>query len=146
VRCDIPAHVYQATYSPNTQWSEIFARGAEIRDYWQAQARKHDVYKYVKLQHRVDEAEWDDTNFNWRVTVHNLKDGTTSAHSFDFVITAIGRFNQWKLPDYPGLNDYQGHRKWSKWYTGRAESAARCKTRYSLRSQPNVDRNIVGRR
>jgi cation diffusion facilitator CzcD-associated flavoprotein CzcO len=116
VRCDIPAHVYQATYSPNTQWSEVFARGAEIRDYWQVQARKHDVYKYVKLQHRVDEAEWDDAQSKWRVTVYNLKDGTTSTDTFDFVITAIGRFNQWKLPDYPGLNDYQGHlRHTSNW-------------------------------
>ena len=72
--------------------------------------------KSLQLQHRVDEAEWDDTHSNWRVIVHNLKDGTTAAHSFDFVITAIGRFNQWKLPNYPGLNDYQGHlRHTSNW-------------------------------
>ncbi|KAI4628044.1 hypothetical protein J4E80_002180 [Alternaria sp. BMP 0032] len=116
VRCDIPSHVYQATYSPNTQWSEIFARGAEIRDYWQTQAKKHDVYKYVRLRHRVDEAEWDDVQSKWRVTVRNLKDETTSTETFDFVITAIGRFNSWKLPDYPGLNDYQGHlRHTSNW-------------------------------
>ncbi|KAI4939092.1 uncharacterized protein J4E92_000375 [Alternaria infectoria] len=116
VRCDIPSHVYQATYSPNTQWSEIFARGAEIRDYWKAQAKKHDVYKYVRLRHRVDEAEWDDAQSEWRVTVRNLKDETTSTETFDFVITAIGRFNSWKLPDYPGLNDYQGHlRHTSNW-------------------------------
>ncbi|KAI4713964.1 hypothetical protein J4E89_001413 [Alternaria sp. Ai002NY15] len=116
VRCDIPSHVYQATYSPNTQWSEIFARGAEIRDYWQTQAKKHDVYKYVRLRHRVDEAEWDDAHSKWRVTVRDLKDETTSTETFDFVITAIGRFNSWKLPDYPGLNDYQGHlRHTSNW-------------------------------
>ncbi|KAI4678500.1 uncharacterized protein J4E84_008756 [Alternaria hordeiaustralica] len=116
VRCDIPSHVYQATYLPNTQWSEIFARGAEIRDYWQAQAKKHNVYKYVRLRHRVDAAEWDDAHSKWRVTVRNLKDDTTSTETFDFVITAIGRFNSWKLPDYPGLNDYQGHlRHTSNW-------------------------------
>ncbi|KAI4635546.1 uncharacterized protein J4E87_000498 [Alternaria ethzedia] len=116
VRCDIPSHVYQATYSPNTQWSEIFARGAEIRDYWQAQAKKHDVYKFVRLRHRVDEAEWDDAQSKWRVTVRNLKDEATTTETFDFVITAIGRFNSWKLPDYPGLNDYQGHlRHTSNW-------------------------------
>ncbi|KAI4650942.1 hypothetical protein J4E93_003299 [Alternaria ventricosa] len=116
VRCDIPSHVYQATYSPNTQWSEIFARGAEIRDYWQAQAKKHDVYKYVRLRHRVDEAEWDDAHSKWRVTLRNLKNETSSTETFDFVITAIGRFNSWKLPDYPGLNDYRGHlRHTSNW-------------------------------
>jgi cation diffusion facilitator CzcD-associated flavoprotein CzcO len=116
VRCDIPAHVYQSTFSPNTQWSEIFAKGAEIRDYWQAQAKKHGVYDYVKLRHRVDEAEWDDIQSKWRVKVHNLSTATSFTESFDFLITAIGRFNAWKLPDYPGLDEYKGHlRHTSNW-------------------------------
>ncbi|EUC37404.1 hypothetical protein COCCADRAFT_85485 [Bipolaris zeicola 26-R-13] len=116
VRCDIPAHVYQSTFSPNTQWSEIFAQGAEIRDYWQEQARKHDVYKYVKLRHRVDEAEWDNAKSQWNLQVHNLENGQTSTETFDFVIAAVGRFNAWKLPNYPGLDEYQGHlRHTSNW-------------------------------
>ncbi|KAJ4377228.1 hypothetical protein N0V83_000051 [Neocucurbitaria cava] len=116
VRCDIPAHVYQSTYSPNTQWSEIFAQGSEIRDYWQSQAKKHDVYKYVKLRHRVDEAEWDDAQSLWQVKVHDLVNDKTFTESFNFIITAIGRFNAWKLPDYPGLDEYKGFlRHTSNW-------------------------------
>ncbi|EDU49394.1 flavin-binding monooxygenas [Pyrenophora tritici-repentis Pt-1C-BFP] len=116
VRCDIPAHVYQSTFSPNTQWSEIFAQGAEIRDYWQAQARKHDVYKYIKLRHRVDEAEWDGASSQWSLKVQDLEKEKVTTESFDFVITAIGRFNAWKLPDYPGLDEFQGHlRHTSNW-------------------------------
>jgi cation diffusion facilitator CzcD-associated flavoprotein CzcO len=53
VRCDIPANVYQSTFEPWTQWSEGYAQGAEIRDYWQRVARKYDVYKYLKLRHKV---------------------------------------------------------------------------------------------
>lgn len=116
VRCDIPANVYQSTFSPNTQWSEIFAKGAEIRDYWQATARKHNVYQYVKLRHRVDDASWDDSNSKWDLKVHNLVDDVAIQEEFDFVITAIGRFNAWKLPDYPGLDEYKGHlRHTSNW-------------------------------
>jgi cation diffusion facilitator CzcD-associated flavoprotein CzcO len=108
--------VYQSSYSPNTQWSEIFAQGAEIRDYWQAQAKKHDVYKLVKLQHRVTEAEWDDVQSKWHLKVHNLSTDVSFTEAFDFVITAIGRFNAWKLPDYPGLDEYTGHlRHTSNW-------------------------------
>jgi cation diffusion facilitator CzcD-associated flavoprotein CzcO len=118
VRCDIPAHVYQSTFSPNTQWSEIFAKGAEIRDYWQAQARKHGVYDFVKLRHRVDEAVWDDAQAKWHVRVYDLNSGTSIVEEFDFVITAIGRFNAWKLPDYSGLDEYKGHlRHTSNWDT-----------------------------
>ncbi|PSN62256.1 FAD/NAD(P)-binding domain-containing protein [Corynespora cassiicola Philippines] len=116
VRCDIPAHVYQSTYSPNTQWSEVFAQGAEIRDYWQSRARKHDVYRYVRFGHRVEATEWDDAESQWSVTVHDLKANTTVVQRFDFVILAIGRFNAWKLPDYPGIADYKGHlRHTSNW-------------------------------
>jgi cation diffusion facilitator CzcD-associated flavoprotein CzcO len=116
VRCDIPAHVYQSTFSPNTQWSEIFAKGAEIRDYWQATARKHNVYKYVKLRHRVDDASWDDGKSKWSLKVQDLVNNKSINEEFDFVITAIGRFNAWKLPDYPGLDSYKGHlRHTSNW-------------------------------
>lgn len=34
----------------------------------------------------------------------------------DFVLPAIGRFNDWRLPDYPGVADYKGHiRHTSNW-------------------------------
>lgn len=38
----------------------------------------------------------------------NLATGSSERHDFDFVVTAIGRFNAWKLPDYPGINEYNG--------------------------------------
>jgi len=110
VRCDIPAHVYQSTFSSNTQWSEMFAKGSEIRDYWQFQAKKFNVYQYLKLRHRVDEALWDGDKGKWQLKVLNVEKNTISTEEFDFVITAIGRFNAWKLPDnYPGMEDYKGH-------------------------------------
>lgn len=116
VRCDIPAHVYQSTFSPNTQWSEIFAEGPEIRDYWQSRASKHGVYKHLKLRHRVDAAEWDPQHSQWRLQVSDLNAQRTAVDRFDFVIFAIGRFNAWKLPDYPGIDDYRGHlRHTSNW-------------------------------
>jgi heterodisulfide reductase subunit A-like polyferredoxin len=91
VRCDIPAHVYQSTISPNTQWSEVFAAGGEIRNYWQSVAKKHDVYKYLKLRHRVDEATWNDTKSKWALSVYDLNTDSSSSQEFDFVILAIGR-------------------------------------------------------
>ncbi|CAM1510767.1 Fc.00g082800.m01.CDS01 [Cosmosporella sp. VM-42] len=108
VRCDIPSHVYQSTFEPNTKWSDQFSPGAEIRDYWQSVAKKYDVYQYAKFQHRVEEAVWDDTEGVWLTTLRNLVTGETVVEKNDFVITSIGRFNAWKLPDYPGITDYKG--------------------------------------
>lgn len=106
VRCDIPSHVYQSTFSPKTDWSDEFAPGLEIRDYWQSVARKYDVYQYAKFSHRVDEASWDGES--WRLAVSNLATGETLHDKADFVLTCIGRFNAWKMPDYPGMSEYKG--------------------------------------
>ncbi|KAI1761691.1 FAD/NAD(P)-binding domain-containing protein [Hypoxylon sp. FL1150] len=108
VRCDVPAHVYQSSFDPNVNWTEQFAQGPEIRAYWQGLARKYDVYKYLKSSHRVDELNWDESKSVWNVKVNNLSTGETLTQEFDFVLTAIGRFNAWRLPNYDGINDFKG--------------------------------------
>lgn len=108
MRCDIPSHVYQSTFSPNPNWSDQFAPGAEIRDYWQSVAKKYNVYEYAKFHHRVDDASWDSASGTWDLTITDLATNTVVHDKVDFVLTAIGRFNAWKLPDYPGLSDYKG--------------------------------------
>jgi cation diffusion facilitator CzcD-associated flavoprotein CzcO len=108
VQCDIPSLVYQSTFSPNANWSEKFARGPEIRDYWQIVARKYDVYRYVKLGHKVEEAVWDEGTSVWRLSIKDLKNGTHFSYEADVLLTAIGRFNAWKIPNFPGLDRYKG--------------------------------------
>lgn len=44
----------------------------------------------------------------WTVRVRDLKTGEVSTAEHDFVLTAIGRFNDWKLPEYPGTTDFKG--------------------------------------
>ncbi|KAI9685823.1 MAG: hypothetical protein M1822_004101 [Bathelium mastoideum] len=109
IRCDIPAHVYQSTFEPNTQWTEEYAQGPEIRDYWQRVANKYQVYKYLSLQTKVIAAEWKPQSSQWTLDLEDLRTGTRHEDQFDVVITAIGRFNAWKLPDYPGMETYAGH-------------------------------------
>ncbi|KAH8658258.1 hypothetical protein BX600DRAFT_416039 [Xylariales sp. PMI_506] len=108
VRCDVPAHVYQSSFEPNTEWTEQFAQGAEIRTYWAGVARKYNVYKYLKFSQKVQELKWDEQKAVWLVKVQDLTTGKDYVHETDFVLTAIGRFNAWKLPDYDGINDYKG--------------------------------------
>ncbi|KAJ9267508.1 hypothetical protein DTO212C5_5984 [Paecilomyces variotii] len=108
VRCDIPAHVYQSGFEPNTQWSEEFAQGKEIKEYWQGVARKYDVYKYLKLNHRVEKAEWLPDEGKWKVTLKDLKEDRVYEELLDILIGAIGHFNAWKLPDYEGRDQFKG--------------------------------------
>ncbi|KAJ3493928.1 hypothetical protein NLG97_g4411 [Lecanicillium saksenae] len=108
VRCDTPAHAYQATFCHKTDWSETFPPGSEILQYWQSLALKHGVYEAVRLRHKVEAAEWDGEACRWTLKVRNLDEGHSVTEVFDFVLTCAGRLNAWKLPDYPGLEDYKG--------------------------------------
>jgi cation diffusion facilitator CzcD-associated flavoprotein CzcO len=108
VRCDVPSHVYQSTFAPSTDWSDEFAAGEEIRDYWQRVARDHNVYQYVQFRHQVEGLEWDAADGSWLVNTRNLVTNDTHQSRAHFVVSSPGRFNAWKLPDYPGISEYEG--------------------------------------
>ncbi|KJZ72291.1 hypothetical protein HIM_08332 [Hirsutella minnesotensis 3608] len=108
VRCDTPSHVYQSTFAPKTDWSGAFPPGSEIRDYWQSIARDYDVYRLAKFKHKVEAASWDATAGLWHLTVRNVDTQDTLSERFDFALTCIGRFNAWKLPNYPGITKFKG--------------------------------------
>ena len=44
----------------------------------------------------------------WRLVISNPETKEVYEESAEFVLTAIRRFNAWRLPTYPGMNDYQG--------------------------------------
>jgi len=116
VRCDVPAHVYQSTFEPNTQWSEVFAQGPEILAYWQGLAKKHEVYSKTRFNSKVTGAYWDEPRSQWLVKISDTKTSRHRDEYYDFVIPAIGHFNEWKLPDYPGISSFKGHlRHSSNW-------------------------------
>jgi cation diffusion facilitator CzcD-associated flavoprotein CzcO len=74
VRCDIPAHAYQSGFAPNSQWTEEFAQGHEIKEYWQGVAKKYDIYKYLKPNTKVEKAEWLPDEGKWKLTLRDLKE------------------------------------------------------------------------
>lgn len=107
VRCDVPSHVYQATFSPSLDWSEHYAQGAEIQAYWAGVAAKHGADKLIKFNHQVLSAEWSSEKSTWLVTVTNSTG--TVVEEADFLIMATGVFSQPKLPAFAGMSTYKGH-------------------------------------
>jgi cation diffusion facilitator CzcD-associated flavoprotein CzcO len=74
------------------------------------------VYQYVKFGHQIQHVEWYPAGSKWFVSIKDLKTQEERVEKFDIFITAIGRFNAWKLPDYPGISEYEGHlRHSSNW-------------------------------
>lgn len=93
---------------PKTQWTEQFAQGAEILEYWQSRAREYGAIRHMRFNSEVQGIHWDDASAKWRVTVRNSTTRQVFEDQADFVLTATGRFNTWKLPDYPGVSEYKG--------------------------------------
>lgn len=60
------------------------------------------------MSHKVEELRWDEGAAVWRIRVRNLVTDEVFTQEADFVLTAIGRFNAWKLPEYPGMQDFRG--------------------------------------
>lgn len=52
--------------------------------------------------------EWDEPQGVWRLSLCNVKTGQIHVEEAEFVLTALGRFNAWRLPDYPGINEFKG--------------------------------------
>jgi cation diffusion facilitator CzcD-associated flavoprotein CzcO len=104
----VPSHSYQLSFEPNTQWSEFYAQGHEIRQYYENVARKYGVDKHLKLCTTVTKAAWIPDKSQWQVDVK--ENDTNSAYTVyaDFLVSATGRLNNAKLPDIPGLDRFAG--------------------------------------
>lgn len=71
-------------------------------------AREYNVYPLIKFHTKVMGSYWDPSRSQWRVDTIDLLTGGKTTNHYHFVITAIGHFNEWKLPSYPGISDYRG--------------------------------------
>ena len=110
VRCDVPAHAYQFTFAPNPRWSEYYAPGAEIREYYEQIVAEYNVKEHLSLRHEVLRASWNDEIAQWEVKVRNLVTGEVFTDTAHFFVSAQGRLNKPKMPNIPGLlTGFKGH-------------------------------------
>lgn len=100
--CDVPSALYSYSFAPNPKWSRVFAGQAEIKQYLQDVAEKHDVIKHVKFQHEALSAGWSDAASCWQIQTPH---GELRAR---FVIMACGPMHEPVLPQVPGLDSFSG--------------------------------------
>jgi cation diffusion facilitator CzcD-associated flavoprotein CzcO len=101
--CDVPSHLYSFSFEPHADWPDRYANQADILDYLERCARKHDLHAHVRFGHEVTQACWDETTGRWTL-------GTRHGETFEAqaVVTATGQLSQPKLPALPGLGRFTG--------------------------------------
>ena len=100
---DVPTTTYSYFFEPNPNWSRLFSTGDEIKQYADDVADKYDVRRHIRFNTAVDGARWDEESDQWQVS---LADGEVL--STRYLITATGFLSQPKIPDIPGIENFDG--------------------------------------
>lgn len=106
-RVDVSNHLYCYSFEPAHHWSEYFARQPELQKYFEDVVENHDLQRHFRLNTEVTRATWDDEAHLWRVETVDA-DGRTETHVANSVISAVGQLNRPKLPEVPGVEDFEG--------------------------------------
>ncbi|KAK7214878.1 hypothetical protein V2G26_002881 [Clonostachys chloroleuca] len=106
--CDIPSVNYQFSWARNPNWTHFYSYGKEIWQYLRDVVDTHDLEKYMKLNHRVTSASWDEDKGVWNVSVTNLLTGQVFVDVAEILVNGSGVLNNWKWPEIEGLHDFKG--------------------------------------
>jgi len=102
VAVDIPSFSYQFSFAKRSDWSRIYASGAELKRYAEDLVDSHGLRSRIRFDTKVGGAAYDEEGHLWRLDTDR---GEVTAR---FVIGATGVFSQPKLPDIPGVDEFAG--------------------------------------
>lgn len=101
-RCDVPSHVYSFSFAPNPDWSSTFSPQPEIQAYLQRVAADEGLLEHVRFGCEAESARWDPDASVWRLQT------STGELTARVLIAGAGPLHEPKLPDVPGLRDFEG--------------------------------------
>lgn len=101
--CDVWAHSYTFSHTPNPDWSSSFVDRPEIEAYLQRCAREFGLTQHLKLNTQINSAIYQEQSGQWLLTDSN-GDNTV----FDAVINAMGNQHTPVLPNLTGMDTFKG--------------------------------------
>lgn len=88
--CDVPAHAYTYSWEGNPTWTRPYVGAEELYTYFKGRAVAYGVDDFVKLEHKVTAAKWDQVHGKWSVQIQNLRDGSSFTDDAEVLINAAG--------------------------------------------------------
>ncbi len=107
IRVDTLSITYEFSFDEQYPWSEYFAPGAEVREYIEFIARKYGVFDRIRFGHDLRSARFDEARSTWHLTLAG-SEGGLEEREVNAIVSAAGLFATAKLPDIPGIEDFQG--------------------------------------
>ena len=99
---DTPSYLYSLSFAEH-EWSTHFGKRDEVQAYLREIADEHDLRGLIRFGTEVATADWDDDAQRWTLV-------TVAGDRFvaNAVVSAVGQLNRPKVPDLPGIGDFQG--------------------------------------
>ncbi len=104
---DSPNHFYSYSFEPNHDWPAFYSKREELHAYFERCADQYKVRRHIRFRTEVQDARYDACRAVWRVTV-TTPTGGRETHHVNALISAVGQLNRPKIPDIPGLDDFEG--------------------------------------
>jgi len=101
--CDVPSHLYSYSFDPKTDWSRKFAGQAEILDYFEQTATRHQLMGHVRTGVVIERADWDEDDQRW-----HLRSASGEHFSARVLISACGQLNEPRISEIDGLDSFEG--------------------------------------
>ncbi|RDL35489.1 Uncharacterized protein BP5553_07420 [Venustampulla echinocandica] len=97
-----------SSHRSDIQVNCFYSPAPEILEYFRNVAKKYELYKYIKLSHKIVGATWDEDEGVWNLDVEELSSGKIFKDWCHFLINGSGVLNNWKWPDIPGIHSFHG--------------------------------------
>lgn len=100
--CDVPSALYSYSFAQNPNWSQVFAGQAEILEYVNNVAARHQVEQHIRYNEPAVSGHWDESLCRWVVRTEKAE------YHARAVISCAGYLHEPQIPNIPGLKDFPG--------------------------------------
>jgi cation diffusion facilitator CzcD-associated flavoprotein CzcO len=101
--CDVMSLMYSLSFAPNTRWTRMYARQAEILDYLRRTTATSGLERHLRFGCEVISSVFDDGTDTWTVRTRSGDSYRTRV-----VIAAPGPLHVPKIPEFAGRKDFRG--------------------------------------
>jgi cation diffusion facilitator CzcD-associated flavoprotein CzcO len=105
--CDIPSVLYCYRDEPKPDWTRAYAPQAEIWDYIRGVVARHDLERFVRFEHELTHATFDEERDRWEIEVHGPA-GEVHRLTASVLISGCGALADPVIPALAGIEDFAG--------------------------------------
>ena len=111
VAVDIPSFIYSFSFAQRSNWSRLFAPGAELQQYAEEIVDEYELRSRLRLSTKLVSGTFDEDNHLWRARTDTGDEITAR-----FMIGAVGGLEQPKLPEIDGVDSFAGKLMHTTWW------------------------------